>query len=974
MKRLSLLFVAALLLAFSLPAHAHQAKPGNPGGADNNSIKQLIKTTANNLSSKIQNLEKQVAKQNALIALQTKQLQQLAAAIKGLKTGKAAKESAPANQPAGSTPPAIGPKNAPVTIVEFSDFECYYCNKAHKTVKQIVKAYGNKVRVVYRHLPLSFHRNAHAAAQASMAANAQGKFWQFHDKLFANFRSLSRAKYIQFAKELNLDVARFTKELDSGKYKAYVDSDLSLARTKGVRGTPNFFINGSKLVGAQPYSAFKRAVDAALAAKGAKAPAKKPAAPSGATGTSVGPKNAKVTITEYSDFECPYCSRAAQVMKQLISIYKGKSVRFEFKQFPLSFHKNAHAAAQASLAAAAQGKFWAYHYKLFDNQRSLNRATYIRIAKELNLDVARFTKEFDSKKYKAAVDADMAEGGRVGVNGTPSYYVNGKAAKGYDVAYFRRTIDMLLSGKKPKPVKLEVGGSPTMGPANAKVTIYEFSDFECFFCKRATGTIKQIVKTYGNKVRIVYKHMPLGFHKNAHLAAQASMAAHAQGKFWPYHDKLFANYKSLSKAKFIQLAKEVGLDMARFTKELNSGKYKALVDSNIALAGKLGINGTPSFLINGQKVVGAQPFPAFKKVIDAKLGIKAPTPKPTPAGSAPYAGPKNAKVVITEFSDFECPYCSRAAQVMKQLISIYKGKSVRFEFRQFPLSFHKNAHSAGQASLAAHAQGKFWAYHYKLFDNQRSLNRATYIRIAKELKLDVARFTKELDSGKYKAVVDRDIALAGKIGVNGTPSFMINGKKVIGAQPLSAFSKVINAALGIKAPKQKPVKLTSAGSPTAGPANAKVIIYEFSDFECGFCSRAANTIKQIIKLYGNNVRIVYKNFPLGFHANAHKAAQAALAAHAQGKFWAFHDELFKNTRNLSRATYLKIAKSLKLDVARFTKELDSGKYKAQVDADMAAGKSVGVQGTPTFLINGKKFVGAQPLSAFKREIDAAMKK
>ena len=1084
--------------------------------------------------------------------------------------------------------PSIGPKNAPVTIVEYSDFECYYCNKASKTLKLIAKRYKNRVRIVYKHYPLGFHKNAHLAAQASMAAHAQGKFWPYHDKLFANFRSLNKAKFIQFAKELKLDVARFKKELNSGKYKKVVDANIREAAKFGVRGTPNFFVNGVKIGGALPFGSFKKYIDRDLriarrhARKGVKnyyaaflkggIAGKKVARRArgnkragGAVAAerfkvdfassnpkdkhpTIGSKSAPVTIVEYSDFECYYCNKAHKTVKQILKHYGPKKVRMVYRHMPLSFHRNAHKAAQASMAAHAQGKFWAFHDKLFQNYRSLSRAKFIRFAKELKLDVARFKKELDSQKYKAAVDADMALGRRMGVNGTPSYYVNGKAAKGYDVGYFRRTIDGLLSGKKPKPVKLEAGNSPTLGSANAKVTIYEFSDFECFYCKRATGTIKQIAKAYGDKVRIVYKHMPLGFHKNAHLAAQASLAAHAQGKFWPYHDKLFADYRNLSKAKFVQIAKGLGLNMARFNKELNSGKYKAQVDADIALAGKLGISGTPSFMVGGKKIVGAQPFAAFKRAIDTALGKKPAPVKIPKAGSAPYAGPKNAKVVITEYSDFECPYCSKAAQVMKQLIGIYKGKSVRFEFRQFPLSFHKNAHKAGQASLAAHAQGKFWAYHYKLFDNQRSLNRATYIRIAtelgldvkrftkeldggkykaavdadlalggkvgvngtpsyyingraakgysvsyfrgqidmllsgkkpkpvkfevagsptlgsanakvtiyefsdfecfyckratgtikqivkkygnkvrivykhmplgfhknahkaaqasmaahaqgkfwpyhdklfadyrnlnrakfiqiaKELKLDVARFTKELDSNKYKAVVDRDMALAQKVGVNGTPSFMVNGKKVVGAQPISAFSRIIDAALGVKAPAPKPVKLSDKGAPTKGPANAKVTIYEFSDFECFYCKRAAGTVAQIAKAYGNSVRIVYKNFPLGFHKNAHKAAQAALAAHAQGKFWPYHDLLFANYRTLSRAKFVEFAKQLKLDVARFTKELDSGKYKAQVDADMAAGRGAGVQGTPTFLVNGKKIVGAQPFSAFKREIDKALGK
>jgi protein-disulfide isomerase len=148
------------------------------------------------------------------------------------------------------------------------------------------------------------------------------------------------------------------------------------------------------------------------------------------------------------------------------------------------------------------------------------------------------------------------------------------------------------------------------------------------------------------------------------------------------------------------------------------------------------------------------------------------------AGSdAPSFGPADAKVTLVEFSDFECPYCSRAAETTKKIKEKYDGK-IRVVFRQFPLSFHKNADLAAQASLAAHEQGKFWEFHYKLFENQRALTREDLDKYAKELKLDVAKFKKALDEGTYAQQVKTDTKIGEEVGVQGTPSLFLNGKRV----------------------------------------------------------------------------------------------------------------------------------------------------------------------------------------------------
>jgi protein-disulfide isomerase len=163
--------------------------------------------------------------------------------------------------------PSKGPEAAPVTIVEFSDFECPYCVRAEPTVKQLLEAYPGKIRLVYRDFPLPMHSNAPKAAEASHCAADQGKYWEMHEKLFANSQKLAVADLKGYAKDLKLDAAKFDKCLDSGEKAAVVEKNRKAGEEAGVSGTPAFFINGRVISGAQPLEAFKTIVDQELKAK-----------------------------------------------------------------------------------------------------------------------------------------------------------------------------------------------------------------------------------------------------------------------------------------------------------------------------------------------------------------------------------------------------------------------------------------------------------------------------------------------------------------------------------------------------------------------------------------------------------------------------------------------------------------------------------------------------------------------------------
>jgi protein-disulfide isomerase len=392
----------------------------------------------------------------------------------------------------------------------------------------------------------------------------------------------------------------------------------------------------------------------------------------------------------------------------------------------------------------------------------------------------------------------------------------------------------------PGPKKVAIPAhAPRKGPKAPKVTIVEFSDFQCPFCGRAEASIKEVTDKYPRDVAVVYVNQPLSFHNNAMGAAQAFLAADRQGKAWEMHGKMFAHQTALGREDLDKYAQEIGLNMARFKKDFDDPKIQALIKSDQTLANSVGADGTPTFFINGRQIVGAESFATFKAIIDdeikkadelLKKGTRpdqlygklsdqnvaaapaAPAPAPAAAaeaapppdekvdvaaGDAPSKGPKNAPVTIIEFSDFQCPYCSRVVPVLKEIHDAY-GDKVRVAFKHLPLDMHPFAQTAAEAAMAANEQGKFWEMHDKLFANQQQLDRLSLDKYAADVGLNVPRFKAALDSGKYRERVKQDAAEAAKLGISGTPTLFVNGHKLVGAQPFPMFKTAIDKELAAK--------------------------------------------------------------------------------------------------------------------------------------------------------------------------------
>jgi len=542
---------------------------------------------------------------------------------------------------------AKGTKNSPVTILEFSDFECPFSAKASPIVDELIRTNPGKIRLVFRHDPLPFHQHSVLAHEAALAAAAQGKFWEMHNLLFANQGKLTRDDLVQYATQLQLDVPSFRHALESHVYLPSIETDIEEAKGLGVAGTPTFFINGKKVVGAQGLETFKSALDEALGVS-PKAPAlNDPVVPSvlpvsaikAAAGAQVrGPDQAPVTIVEFSDFQCPFCKSAIPALQELMRQYPG-GVRWVFKNYPLDFHPDSLLAHKAALAAGEQGKFWEMHDLIFANQGAIKRDDLLQSASQLGLDMKRFVVDLDGNRLQTVIDEDKAEGSRLGVTGTPTFFVNGKRMVGArPLAEYRALVeaDLNAGNKSPEasahaatpggltktttqPVRLLKQSVTTRGPETAPVTITWYGDLESSLSPQAARLLWQLRASYPEKIRVEFKNLPMEFHSHAGLAHQAMLSAGAQGKFWEMQQLILADQGKLTRDDLIAHAKSLGLNQARFITALDTRLYQPIIDEDAKEAKRHGIYGVPVFFINEKRIDGVQPLQLFRDAIDAEL-------------------------------------------------------------------------------------------------------------------------------------------------------------------------------------------------------------------------------------------------------------------------------------------------------------------------------------------------------------------
>ena len=413
--------------------------------------------------------------------------------------------------PAGKAP-SKGPADALVTIVEWSDFECPHCSKAAATVDRLFERFEGKVRLFFRHAPLPGHRNAQAAAEASLAAHDQGRFWDYHDQLFARqaeLREKGTPLLYTIAEELDLDMGRFRKALEGRQHREAVGADKQLLRDLGQGGTPMFFVNGRLLRGAQPLAAFVRAVETEqrraerLLASGTKrseiydalvrggvAPRRRDEPRRGAAedrpeeapveiprdreGPGLGPPEARVHVVEFFDFQCPACAQVPADLHRLHEAFP-EDVRIEFRQFPLPSHRAARGLSEVALAAHAQGYYSEATAVLFESQRRFGplppeqaRDLALELVSGIEgVDAARLRRDVESGRHGATVDRDFALGREIQLRATPTIYVDGRPVRNRSLAALRARVEQILAAE---PARAPDAGAPAElgdGPAKA---------------------------------------------------------------------------------------------------------------------------------------------------------------------------------------------------------------------------------------------------------------------------------------------------------------------------------------------------------------------------------------------------------------------------------------------------------------------------------------------------------------------------
>jgi len=608
-----------------------------------------------------------------------------------------------------------------------------------------------------------------------------------------------------------------------------------------------------------------------------------------------GSRLAYVTIVVFSDFQCPFCTRHESTIDRLREEYGEDKLRVVFKHNPLPFHQHARLAAEVAqgvLALGGQEAFWRYHAMAFRRQAVMSPDAIRAWAIAAGVDGRALEEGLEKKKWAQKVDYDMSVAKRIGASGTPMSYVNGVLVGGAQpFDRFKEVVDAELekarslvergvardkvyarlasanfeasrddeddddddrgAAAETKVVyKIPAGSGPVSGPATAQVTIIEFSDFQCPFCKRSAETVARIRREYGDKVRVVWRDMPLPFHPRAEPAAQLARAARAQkgdAGFWTVHDLLFQNQPNLDDADLERIAREAKLDAAKAMAAVKAKSFKKEIDADVAVGDDFKAAGTPHFFINGRRLVGAQPFEKFKPIIDEEIAkadalLKQGTSRaalydtlikdgqgpielerksiaPAPA-IAPFRGSANAKVVIQQISDFQCPFCKRVEPTIDELLKAYPGK-IKVVWRDKPLPMHQDAPLAAEAAREAHAQKGnegFAKMQRLLFDNQQALKRANLDGYARSMGLDMTRFAKALDTHVHKAAVDADDRATTDAGVTGTPAFIVGPYFISGAQPLAKFRKAVELVL---AGPPAPVA-AAAGATTLGIKDATV--------------------------------------------------------------------------------------------------------------------------------------------------------
>jgi protein-disulfide isomerase len=590
-----------------------------------------------------------------------------------------------------------------------------------------------------------------------------------------------------------------------------------------------------------------------------------------------GEADASVTVVAFLDFECGFCREGFQTLLALRASYTGKDVRIVFKHLPLRSHPNSLGAAIAGQAVTELGgsdAFFRFAQAAFENSHDLSYENLARWASDAGVPAELYNERVGDEVTLRRVAQDAGLAHQVGVDSTPTFFVNGRLVSGaQSIEVFHQAIQnelkamsaaqgsswrtryqgrvstnmkaslvTALVAENPSDFLVPVGNSPVFGSSEAPVTVVMFTDFECPFCKRADETIQALQKKYGNALRVVFKHLPLPFHQSARPAALVAEAVHQKSgsrAFFDASGEIFATSPNLGLHELTLIGQKHGLtekEVKDAVEEHNLLLNDRLEEDRI-LADDVLARGTPHFFINGKRLSGARPRGHFEALIEYELerarstlstgGSKADVYETLqkgaispgapqklsgelPENGQPTRGKPNARIRVHVFSDFECPYCKLGEENLALLAKEYPD-DLLFVWHDLPLPFHERALPAARAARYAYKKlgnNGFWQMHAALFNlnsDSIAISDEEILEHGNRLGLNADELMKSISDESTDSGIERDIALAESLDINGTPAYVIGGYIVTGARPLNHLVRVVKLALADVAPsKEKP--------------------------------------------------------------------------------------------------------------------------------------------------------------------------
>jgi len=602
----------------------------------------------------------------------------------------------------------------------------------------------------------------------------------------------------------------------------------------------------------------------------------------------------------------------------------------------------------------------------------------------------------------------------------------------------------VLAGASSAHAAAPASGRPMLGDPKANVTVRLFFDAQCPFCRKVWPDIVRLQKQNPGKVRVYFHHLPLPFHPRAVPAAIASEAAHRQGRFVPFMDALMSEEAAgLGDDEMLSAAKAAGLDPVRFAVDLRDASIAAAVERDARAADAIGIHATPSTLVSGIGVAGAQPLAVFEKAVQMAWEAAQATPGLSPdalelkgversaapaaegfrrfvqgdetppplarrpaTGKAPPVseqgppsrervtvhpgdarrGPEDALVTVVMFSDFQCPFCARAAQTLKAVLA--ENPDVRAVFKHFPLPFHKLAFPAALVADAARRRGQFWAFYDAAFSTPGAFGEEQLFQAAQAAGLGRKEVEAALGSPDGTVAVQRDMREGALHGVRGTPVFFINGQPLQGAQPKSAIDKAIGAArqeakalVAKGTPREKiyetvwalgrardPVEADlddaeDMGSLDAVPAagaeatKARVTLTLLIDIKCPHCKHIWPAVQRVARRHASDARVVLAFVGTNGRSAITTAHSAVVAAGLQGRLLEMTGALYAVDGEVTTKSVRAAARKLKLDGKRLERDMQGMPVRSALEAGAALAQRLQVDETPTLFFNGRFYRG-----------------